>query len=59
MPEYSCVEGTYNESDWTDLGNQSTFNVTKTDVCDLNCNIEFDNSTMRKTIGTVYFTIRI
>ena len=53
MPEYSCAEGSYNESDWSNLGNHSNFNATEaTDVCDLGCNIEFDNSTMQNTIGT-------
>lgn len=54
MPEYSCAEGSYNESDWSNLGNKSAFNATEaSDVCDLSCNIEFDNSTMQNTIGTV------
>ena len=54
MPEYSCAEGSYNKSDWSNLGNHSALNATETaDVCDLSCNIEFDNSTMQNTIGTV------
>ena len=54
VPEYSCAEGSYNESDWSNLGNQSALNATeKADICDLSCNIEFDNSTMRNTIGKV------
>ena len=56
MPEYSCAEGSYNKSDWSNdlIGNKSAFNATETsDVCDLSCNIEFDNSTMQNTIGTV------
>jgi len=55
VPEYSCAEGSYNKSDWSNLGNHSALNATETaDVCDLSCNIEFDNSTMQNTIGTVW-----
>ena len=57
MPEYSC-DSSYNETDWLNHGNHSTFNATETsDVCDLGCNIEFDNSTMQNTIGTDCMTI--
>ena len=53
VPEYSC-EGSYNESDWLKHWNQSALNATETtDVCDLGCDIKFDNSTMQNTIGIV------